>query len=246
MLLACLSNHRFPPFNSLSFPLSRLSLSLSPQPLSRLAHFYGLAASALPSIASHLGAAGDLDGILGLVLGLGAHAALNLARHRQEGLLDIAGVLRAGLKERDAERVGKLLGGRKLNNLLVHKIALVADKKLVHVLIRVAVNLLKPLLHVVERLLVSNIIHDNDAVGAAVVRRGDGAEALLAGSVPLKTETRSVKRKKEKYDRGKVAMTYNLELHRLAIKLNGADLEINTNGRDVAFRVRVVLRAEAR
>lgn len=40
------------------------------------------------------------------------------------------------------------------------------------------------MLHVVEGLLVGDIIHDDDAVGPAVVAAGDRAEALLARGVP--------------------------------------------------------------
>jgi hypothetical protein len=47
----------------------------------------------------------------------------------------------------------------------------------------------KPLLHVVERFSVSDVVDYNDAVCASVVTAGDGAEALLAGSVPLHTHT---------------------------------------------------------
>jgi hypothetical protein len=72
-----------------------------------------------------------------------------------------------------------------LDNLLVGHIALVADEKLVDALGSVAVNLLQPLLDVVERVHVGDIVDYADTVGAAVVRGCDGAEALLTGSVPL-------------------------------------------------------------
>ena len=77
------------------------------------------------------------------------------------------------------------LGDRVLDHLLVRHIALVANKQLVDALGGVAVNLLQPLLDVVERVHVGHIVDDADAVGATVVRRGDGSETLLAGSVPL-------------------------------------------------------------
>jgi hypothetical protein len=44
---------------------------------------------------------------------------------------------------------------------------------------------LQPLLDVVERIHVCHIVDDADAVGATIVRRRDGAEALLSSSVPL-------------------------------------------------------------
>lgn len=51
--------------------------------------------------------------------------------------------------------------------------------------IRAPVNLVEPLLDVVERLLVGDVIHHNNAVGSPVVRRRDGAEPLLPRGVPL-------------------------------------------------------------
>lgn len=61
------------------------------------------------------------------------------------------------------------LRSRVVDNLLCGQIALVADKQLVDVLASVAVDLLKPLLHVVERLLIGHVVDDDDAVGTAVV-----------------------------------------------------------------------------
>lgn len=73
-----------------------------------------------------------------------------------------------------------------LDDLLVSHIALVADEELVNALGSVAVDLLQPLLDVVERVHVGNIVDDADAVGTTVVGRCDGTEALLACSVPLR------------------------------------------------------------
>ena len=68
--------------------------------------------------------------------------------------------------------------------------------------------------------MVCDVVDDNDAVGAAVVGRGDGAEALLACRVP------------------------DLELDRLALEFDGADLEVYADGRDVRLGVGVVCEAE--
>ena len=46
------------------------------------------------------------------------------------------------------------------------------------------VDLLQPALDVVERVEVGDVVHDDDAVSAAVVGAADRAEALLACSVP--------------------------------------------------------------
>lgn len=140
----------------------------------------------------------------GLVVDRGvAHTLLDLTGHGQESLLDVGGVLCRSLQEWNAERISKLLvslsthaldfvfcgkpnlGNSVLDDLLVSHIALVADKKLVDTLGCVAVNLLEPLLDVVEAVHVGDIVDDANAVGAAVVGRRDGAETLLSGRVPL-------------------------------------------------------------
>ena len=77
------------------------------------------------------------------------------------------------------------LGNSILDHLLIRHIALIAHKQLVHALSSVAINLLQPLLDVVERVHVGDVVDDADAVRAAIVRRRDGAEALLARCVPL-------------------------------------------------------------
>ena len=79
-----------------------------------------------------------------------------------------------------------------LHDLLVLHIALVADEQLVDALGGVSVNLLKPLLDVVEGVHVGHIVDHADAVGTTVVGRGDGTEPFLASSVPLEEKIWSV------------------------------------------------------
>lgn len=85
-----------------------------------------------------------------------------------------------------------------LNDLLACKVGLVAHKQLVDTFRRIAIDLLQPLLDVREsvcrcrymsrllplssqwRTVVGNVIYYNDTVCSTVVRRGDGAETLLA------------------------------------------------------------------
>lgn len=109
------------------------------------------------------------------------------------------------------------LGGVVFNDLLVDQVRLVANEQLVDALAGVPIDFQHPRLDIVECFLVRHVVHDNDAVGAAVVGRGDGAETLLPGRVP------------------------NLQLHRLAFQLDRSDLEVYANGADVAFRVSVIL-----
>jgi hypothetical protein len=106
----------------------------------------------------------DLLFVLG---GRAAHSLLDLAGHGQEGLLNIGSVLGRGLKEWDTKRVGELLRQpmstcvlarkeatnlcyRVLDNLLVRHIGLVAYQELVDAFGGISVNLLQPLLDVVE------------------------------------------------------------------------------------------------
>ncbi len=44
-------------------------------------------------------------------------------------------------------------------------------------------DLHSPVLHRSERLLVSDVIHEDEAHGSTIVRRGDGAVSLLPGSI---------------------------------------------------------------
>jgi hypothetical protein len=126
------------------------------------------------------------NGRLG-VGGGGAHALLDLAGHGQEGLLDVGSALCGGLEEWNAEAVCEFLYQRLesshgrgspcttylchgvLNNLLISHIGLVAYEQLVDALSGIAVDLLKPLLYVVERVHVGDIVDDADTVSATVV-----------------------------------------------------------------------------
>ena len=97
------------------------------------------------------------------------------------------------------------------------KVRLVGDQQLVHILPRILVNLGEPPLDVVERLHVGDVIHDDDAVGAAVIGAANRAETLLARRIP------------------------DLKLYRLPVKLYGPDLEVDANGGDVAVCPLVIL-----
>lgn len=132
----------------------------------------------------------DLDTRLRVGCRLRTHPLLDLAGHGQESLLDIGGILGRGLEEGNSEAVGELLmcmsetcslvivshmvrpaylGDRVLDDLLVRHIALVAHQQLVHALGGIAVNLLQPLLDVVEAVHVGDIVDDTNAVSSSVV-----------------------------------------------------------------------------
>ena len=123
---------------------------------------------------------------------------------------------------------------------LAGKVTLVANKHLVHFVVGISINLIHPLLDIVERFLICHIVHNDDSMGSSVIRRGDSPESLLPCSVP------------------------NLKFHSLSIQLERADFlsshnwitektcqfgegntqfhthEINTDRADVALSVRVI------
>ena len=138
-------------------------------------------AAATPASA-HLLAGGD-GGASGASLGLGLVAGLDLGSHRHEGLLDVGGRLGGRLQELDTEGVGELPGLVGGHGSSGFEVALVADQQLVHVLRSIPVDLVEPLLHVVERLEVGHVVDDDDAVGSSVVGGGDGSESLLTSLV---------------------------------------------------------------
>lgn len=77
------------------------------------------------------------------------------------------------------------LGYGVLHDFLVFHIALVTNEQLVDPFCCVAIDFLKPLLHVVERVHVSHVVNNTDAMGATIIRRCDGPETFLTCCVPL-------------------------------------------------------------
>jgi hypothetical protein len=130
-----------------------------------------------------------------------SHTLLDLSGHGEKSLFDVGGVLRRGFEERNADAVCELLysvslvlprtyglsylGNSVLNRSLIGHVALISDQQLVDAFGGVSIDLLKPLLDIVERVHVSHIVDDTNAVGASVVGGCDGTEALLTGGVPL-------------------------------------------------------------
>lgn len=131
--------------------------------------------------------------------GLSLHPSLDLRGHSEERLLDIRGCLGRGFQELNAERVREFLALFRADHSLGRQVALVAHQQLVHVLCRISVNFVQPLLYVVEGFRVRHVIHHDNAVRTAIVRGGNSSEAFLSGSVP------------------------NLEFNGLSIELNSAD-----------------------
>lgn len=112
-----------------------------------------------------------------------------------------------------------------VNDLLVGHIALVADEQLVDALSGVSVNLLQPLLHVVERVHVGDIVNDADTMGTTVVRGGNGSETFLTSGIPLFRGWAGLAvvswRWLETFREGREVLSHDLQLHSLAIKFDG-------------------------
>eukprot|EP00531_Pseudo-nitzschia_arenysensis_P013583 CAMPEP_0116145440 /NCGR_PEP_ID=MMETSP0329-20121206/16591_1 /TAXON_ID=697910 /ORGANISM="Pseudo-nitzschia arenysensis, Strain B593" /LENGTH=178 /DNA_ID=CAMNT_0003641039 /DNA_START=390 /DNA_END=925 /DNA_ORIENTATION=- len=134
----------------------------------------------------------------------------------KKALFDVGGGLGRSLEEFNSERVGKFLALLRRDNTLARQIGLITDQELVDVFGRVSVNLVQPLLYIVEGFLVSDIVDDDNSVGAAVIGRCNGAESFLSSGIP------------------------DLELDCLSVQFNRSDFEINTNGGNVGFGVSVV------
>mmetsp|Transcript_23217 Transcript_23217/g.52355 ORF Transcript_23217/g.52355 Transcript_23217/m.52355 type:complete len:208 (-) Transcript_23217:167-790(-) len=147
------------------------------------------------------------------------HAHLNVRGHGVERLLYVRRVLSRRLQELDTERFRELLRLLSLDRALRFQVALVSHQQLVHVLARVAVDFVEPLLHIVERLRVGHIVHHNNAMGAPVVTAGDGPEPLLARCVP------------------------DLQFDGLPFEVDGADFEVNADRGDVRFSVSILCEA---
>lgn len=79
-------------------------------------------------------------------------------------------------------------------------------------------NLAHPRLHCSETLSVGNIVGDNDSMSSLVVAGSDSFESLLAGGVP------------------------DLKLDSLSVHIDGANLEVDTDGGHKVFSKDVILK----
>ena len=138
-----------------------------------------------------------------------------------------------------------------LHDLLVRHIALVAYEQLVDTICSVSVNLLQPLLDVVERVHVRNIVDDADAMGASVVGRGDGSEAFLSRGIPLAVNgQRRAQTHAAALDlticnftvlpSSSVVRIFCAASVYSTLDWASSTYEINTNSRDVALRVCII------
>ena len=141
----------------------------------------------------------------------------DLARHRQEAVLDTDAVTRRSLEEGYIKALGKFLTllGRHL--ALLRQIDFISDEDFAHILRGKPVYLLHPLTNVLKGVPICHIVDDNNAVGAAIITRCQRAKALLTGRVP------------------------NLQLDHLLFEMYCLDFEVDTNRVKEVFVERVVL-----
>lgn len=104
--------------------------------------------------------------------------------HLQEGFIDVQTRLCTGLQERHLVLLSECLCLLLWNLSFVVTVALIADKNATNTRLGVLLDFLDPRAHVLKRLTVCNVIHDYNALGAAVIAGREGAEAFLACRVP--------------------------------------------------------------
>lgn len=188
----------------------------------------------------------DIHRRRGLVLARVDDALLYVGRERVEGLIDVDVALGRHLEEGDAQLVRQRLALLRAHRPLLLPVALVADQDLVDALGGVLLHVCEPGPDIcvsftpvsfrapnltgcrrarwrertVERPLVRHIVYQQDAHGAPVIGRRDGAEAFLTRRIP------------------------DLELDALAVQLDGADLEVDADRGDEGWRERVLAEAQ--
>ena len=124
---------------------------------------------------------------------LSLHSGLDLAGHGEKGLLNIARGFGRSFEELNSETVGEFFSLFCGDNTLSGQIGLVTHQQLVDILSCVSVDFVQPLLYIVERFVVRNIVNNNNSMGTTVVRRCNGTETLLSSGIPdLKLNSLSI------------------------------------------------------
>ena len=162
----------------------------------------------------------------------------NLTSHGHESSFDISRVLSRSLHKLNAETISKLLSRLIGNNLLGGQISLITNQKLHNILTGITVNFVKPGLHIVEGILISNVINDDNSMSTTVVAGSDSSESLLTSSIPLdisqpprtKLQSEASQSFHQGQQCGSSTPSYTI----------GELYEIDTNGGNVAIRILVI------
>lgn len=125
---------------------------------------------------------------------------LDLRCHHHERLFYIGRVLGRRLDELNTQRICKLLRLVEWYRPFRGQIWFVAHQELVDIFRRVSVDLVQPLLDIVETLQIRRIVYYNDAVGASVITGSDCTESFLTCCVPLKKKNGCVAGWKQRSD----------------------------------------------
>eukprot|EP00420_Gonyaulax_spinifera_P037379 CAMPEP_0197884882 /NCGR_PEP_ID=MMETSP1439-20131203/11186_1 /TAXON_ID=66791 /ORGANISM="Gonyaulax spinifera, Strain CCMP409" /LENGTH=245 /DNA_ID=CAMNT_0043504627 /DNA_START=59 /DNA_END=794 /DNA_ORIENTATION=- len=134
-----------------------------------------------------------------------AQALVGLGHQQLEGELHILRVLGACLYEGHAQLLCQLLALLLRHRPLVDKVRLVANQETAYALRGMLLDLLDPASHILEGAAVRDVVHQHDAVRAAVVAVPQASESLLSSSVP------------------------DGHLHYLAVHQTSADFEVNAD-----------------
>ena len=118
--------------------------------------------------------------------------------------------------------MGKLFGLRFRDGPIGRTIAFVADQQFRRPFGRVPIDFFQPIADVIETFGRRGIVHHNDAIRTAVIGRCDGPEPFLSRGIP------------------------NLQLDRLIVNFDRPETKIHTNGANVRFRKRIVLKNQKR
>ena len=133
------------------------------------------------------------------------YLSLDLVGEGSKGFFDIDCILGRSLQEFDAKRISQSLAFLGFNLSACLQIRFVADQQFYNVLVPVLIDFGQPVLNVLERLPVGDVIDQDDSVSTLVVTGSNSLESLLSGCVP------------------------DLELHCGAVRLECSNFEINTN-----------------
>lgn len=143
-------------------------------------------------------------------------SVLHGACDADECFIDVDVVLGTAFPKLDTELLRELFTLLRGHDLLVEHVALVTHQDLVDVHVGMLLDLRYPIPDRLEAAAVGHVVDEQDALRAAEVRRGDGAEAFLPGSVP------------------------DLELDLGGVDVNVLDFEVDTDRRDERRRERIV------
>lgn len=108
----------------------------------------------------------------------------DLLRDRCKRLSDIDIALSTRFEKLDRILICQSLAPCRLDNLLADHIALISDQDFVDIVCCMLLDVPDPIADVLERVLVNDVIHQQNSHCPTVVCRGNCAESFLAGCVP--------------------------------------------------------------